>query len=188
MNQTDAMKVPDRAPAPTTPQPNIPTILWIAWFTGREMARRKWLLSLAMINLLPVMVVAAVRLWAGAEGFTAQVQLTGLSHDVYIRFLIPVMAMAVGIPATPSPVLNPWPLRISAMSLEDLNSLMGSSANSQILSLRSTIRSPFSSIQSSAIDFADDMIIWSSAVDLLFWVKGTALIPLPAEIMHDLTG
>ena len=99
MNQTDAMKVPDGAPTSTTPQPNIPTILWIAWFTGREMARRKWLLSLAMINLLPVMVVAAVRLWAGAEGFTAQVQLTGLSHDVYIRFLIPVMAMAVGIPA-----------------------------------------------------------------------------------------
>lgn len=99
MNQTHAMKPGSQMPAETNPQPTIPTLLWITWFTGREMARRKWLLSLAMINLLPVLVVLAVRLWAGSEAFTAQVQLSGLSHDVYIRFLIPVMAMAVGIPA-----------------------------------------------------------------------------------------
>ena len=99
MNQTNAMSPASAAKGGPDPQPTLPTILWIAWFSGREMARRKWLLSLAMINLLPVLVVGAVRLWAGGEAFTAQVQLTGLSHDVYIRFLIPVMAMAVGIPA-----------------------------------------------------------------------------------------
>jgi ABC-2 type transport system permease protein len=63
------------------------------------MARRKRLISLALINLLPVLVVGAIRIWFPGQGITAQMQLAGLSHDTFIPFLIPIAAMAVGIPA-----------------------------------------------------------------------------------------
>ena len=99
MNETKVIETGPVSVGDPLPRPNLSTILWVAWFSGREMARRKWLLSLAMINLLPVLVVVAIRVWIPSESFTAQVQLAGLSHDIFIRFLIPVMAMAVGIPA-----------------------------------------------------------------------------------------
>lgn len=81
------------------PLPTLGAILWLAWFSVREMARRRRLVSLALINLLPVLVVAAVRIWFQSEGITAQMQLAALSHDTYMTFLIPIAAMAVGIPA-----------------------------------------------------------------------------------------
>jgi len=74
-------------------------MLWLAWFSVREMARRRRLISLAAINLLPVLVVLGVRIWFRDSGFTAQMQLAALCHEVYIPFLIPIAAMAVGIPA-----------------------------------------------------------------------------------------
>ncbi len=79
--------------------PSIQAILWLAWFSVREMFRRKRLFSLAAINLLPVLVVLAIRIWFADEGLTAQMQLTSLTYGVFIPFLIPIAAMAVGIPA-----------------------------------------------------------------------------------------
>ncbi|MCK9995964.1 MAG: ABC transporter permease [Candidatus Krumholzibacteria bacterium] len=99
MNETKVIDTGPVSVGDPSPRPTLSTILWIAWFSGREMARRKWLLSLAMINLLPVLVVLAIRIWIPSESFSAQAQLSGLSFKIYIRFLIPVMAMAVGIPA-----------------------------------------------------------------------------------------
>jgi len=81
------------------PQPSLGAVLWIAWFSVREMARRRRLISLGLINLLPVLVVGAIRIWFPGQGITAQMQLAGLSHDTFIPFLIPIAAMAVGIPA-----------------------------------------------------------------------------------------
>ena len=72
---------------------------WLAWFSLREMVRRRRLFSLALINLLPVLMVAAIRIWFPKAGVTAQMQLAALSHDVFMPFLIPVVALAVGIPA-----------------------------------------------------------------------------------------
>ncbi len=85
--------------APPQPLPSLRAILWLAWFSFREMSRRKRLLSLAAINLLPVMVVLAIRIWFTDLEITAQMQLAALSYNVFIPFLIPVAAMAVGIPA-----------------------------------------------------------------------------------------
>ena len=85
--------------AEPTPLPSLNAILWLAWFSFREMSRRKRLLGLAMINLLPVLVVLAIRIWAPEGSGTAQLQLSSLTFNVIIPFLIPIAAMAVGIPA-----------------------------------------------------------------------------------------
>jgi len=74
-------------------------VMWLAWFSFREMARRRRLLGLALINLLPVLVVLAIRIWAPEGSGTAQLQLSSLTFSVIIPFLIPIAAMAVGIPA-----------------------------------------------------------------------------------------
>ena len=85
-----------RIPAPL---PSIQAVLWIAWFSLREMARRRRLISLGLINLLPVLVVAAIRIWFPGQGITAQTQLAGLTHETFIPFLVPIVAMAVGVSA-----------------------------------------------------------------------------------------
>lgn len=81
------------------PLPSLGAVLWIAWFSFREMGRRRRLISLGLINLLPVLVVASIRIWFPQEGITAQQQLSALSHETYITFLIPIVAMAVGVSA-----------------------------------------------------------------------------------------
>ena len=90
--------VSQTAAAPT-PLPSVRAVLWIAWFSLREMARRRRLISLGLINLLPVLVVAVIRVWFPNEGITAQLQLTGLTHEAIIPFLVPIVAMAVGVSA-----------------------------------------------------------------------------------------
>ena len=82
-----------------SPLPSLNAVLWLAWFSFREMSRRKRLLGLALINLLPVLVVLAIRIWAPEGADTAQLQLSSLTFNVIIPFLIPIAAMAVGIPA-----------------------------------------------------------------------------------------
>jgi ABC-2 type transport system permease protein len=99
MNESKAFHPGPVSTGEPAAQPSLSAILWIAWFSVREMARRKRLISLALINLLPVLVVGAIRIWFPGEGITAQMQLAGLSHDTFIPFLIPIAAMAVGIPA-----------------------------------------------------------------------------------------
>ncbi len=99
MNDTKAIHPGPAAVGEPAAQPSLGAILWIAWFSVREMARRKRLISLALINLLPVLLVAVIRIWFPDKGITAQIQLVSLSHDVFIEWLIPIAAMAVGIPA-----------------------------------------------------------------------------------------
>lgn len=81
------------------PQGSFAAAGWLAWYSLREMARRRRLVSLVLINLLPVLVVAAIRIWFPDAGITPQILLASLSHDVFMPFLIPVVALAVGVPA-----------------------------------------------------------------------------------------
>ena len=99
MNESKAIRPAPLSTGEPAPQPSLGAILWIAWFSVREMVRRRRLLALALINLLPVLVVAAIRIWFPGQGITAHMQLAGLSHDTFIPFLIPIAAMAMGIPA-----------------------------------------------------------------------------------------
>ncbi len=96
---TTAGPVDHPAPGPARPLPSLNAILWIAWFSFREMSRRKRLVSLGLINLLPVLMVLAIRIWLPEEGITAQAQMVALSTKAFIPFLIPVVAMAVGVSA-----------------------------------------------------------------------------------------
>lgn len=86
-------------PNDVRPQGSVSAAAWLAWFSLREMARRRRLVSLVLINLLPVLVVAAIRIWFPNAGITPQMLLASLSHDVFMPFLIPVVALAVGVPA-----------------------------------------------------------------------------------------
>ncbi len=95
---TNAVNPSQQTGAPTA-LPSLTAVLWLAWFSIREMSRRRRLFSLGAISLLPVMVVLAIRIWFPNEGITAQMQLASLSFEVFIPFLIPIAAMAVGIPA-----------------------------------------------------------------------------------------
>ncbi len=100
MNQPQ-MAAPPMADGHAEPRtlPSLQAVLWIGWFSLREMSRRKRLLSLGAISLLPVLVVLAIRIWFGDQGITPQLQLSLLTHKVIIPFLIPIVAMAVGVSA-----------------------------------------------------------------------------------------
>ncbi len=82
-----------------TALPSVGAVLWICWFSLREMSRRRRLFSLGAISMLPVLVVLAIRIWFGDQDLSAQLQLSSLTHKVIIPFLIPIVAMAVGVSA-----------------------------------------------------------------------------------------
>lgn len=98
MSETNTAR-PDALLPAAAPLPSLQAVLWLAWFSFREMSRRRRLFSLGLINLLPVLVVLSIRIWFPGEGITAQMQLASLTYEVFIPFLIPIAAMAVGIPA-----------------------------------------------------------------------------------------
>ena len=107
-----------------SPLPSVTAILWIAWFSLREMSRRKRLLSLGAINLLPVIVVLIIRIWYPDQGGTAQLQLSVLTHEVFVPFLIPIVAIFVGVSAIgeqieDGTIVYPWtrPVRRRAIYL-----------------------------------------------------------------------
>jgi hypothetical protein len=107
-----------------SPLSSLSAVLWIAWFSLREMSRRRRLLSLAAINLLPVVVVLIVRIWYPDQGGTAQLQLSALTHEVFVPFLIPIVAIFVGVSAIGEQVedgtiVYPWtrPVRRRAIYL-----------------------------------------------------------------------
>ena len=81
------------------PLPSLPAAAWIAWYSFREMARRRRLISLGLIMALPVMVVVVARLWPNGELITPELMIAGLAAQTYIPFLVPVVALAVGASA-----------------------------------------------------------------------------------------
>ncbi len=96
---TPATNAADQSLKDVSPQRSVPAAAWLAWYSLREMIRRRRLVALTLICLLPVLMVLAIRIWFSQAGVTAQMMLASLSHDVFIPFLIPVVALFVGVPA-----------------------------------------------------------------------------------------
>lgn len=81
------------------PEGSLKAVGWLAWYSIREMARRRRLVALVLMNLVPVLVVAAIRIWFPGVGITPHMVLSALTHEVFMPFLIPIVAMSVGVPA-----------------------------------------------------------------------------------------
>ena len=97
VNETSATTVTsDRDPRPL---PTLTALLSIAVYSVREMARRRRLISLGLLCLLPVLAVLVIRIFFPEEGVTPHQQLAALAHEIIIPLLIPVVAMAVGASA-----------------------------------------------------------------------------------------
>jgi hypothetical protein len=96
----------DRAAHLDTAPPPVGDVLAarvVAAATWRELARRKRLLSLGGLLLLPVLLLLALRIWAPAEA-PPDVLLPLLARYAFIPFLLPITAMAVGAPAISEPI------------------------------------------------------------------------------------
>ena len=90
-------------PATAAPLSDILATGVVAGATWRELARRRRLLSLAMLLMIPVLMLLAVRIWAPQDA-PPNVVLPLLARYVYIMFLLPITAMAVGAPAISEPI------------------------------------------------------------------------------------
>lgn len=88
------------APAPVS---DILATSVVAAATWRELARRKRLLSLGVLLLLPVLLLLGVRIWY-PDGAPPGVLLSLLARFGFIPFLVPITAMSVGAPAISEPV------------------------------------------------------------------------------------
>jgi len=88
------------APAPVS---DVLATSVVAAATWRELARRKRLLSLGLLLLLPVLLLLGVRLWY-PDGAPPGVLLSLLARFGFIPFLVPITAMSVGAPAISEPV------------------------------------------------------------------------------------
>jgi hypothetical protein len=75
----------------------------VAAATWRELARRKRLLSLAFLLMLPVVLLLAVRIWY-PDSAPADVLLSLMARYAYIPLLVPITAIAVGAPAISEPI------------------------------------------------------------------------------------
>ena len=72
---------------------------WIGVFSFREMVRRKRILSVGLLMLLPVVLVAAWRILDRDGVISAELLLANLSGMVYIHFMIALVSLAFGISA-----------------------------------------------------------------------------------------
>ncbi len=75
----------------------------VAGATWRELARRRRLLSLSLLLMLPVLLLMAMRIFSPGSA-PPNVALPLLARYVYIWFLLPITAMAVGAPAISEPI------------------------------------------------------------------------------------
>lgn len=96
MNRAKTAAVP-------APLPDLVAAGAVATATWRELARRRRLLSLGLLLLLPVVLLVAVRLWYPGEA-PAGLLLALLAGEIYIPFLLPIVAMALGAPAVSEPI------------------------------------------------------------------------------------
>lgn len=85
------------------PLPDPVAVVAVAAATWRELARRRRLLSLGALLLLPMLLLLAVKAWYPGQ-VDAEVLMALLASEVYILFLLPVTALALGAPAISEPI------------------------------------------------------------------------------------
>lgn len=93
-------RVRERAPKPLSDLTAIAVVAAGAW---RELARRRRLLSLSTLLLLPVLLLVALRLWYAGEA-PAGLVMSILARELFIPLLLPIVALAVGAPAISEPI------------------------------------------------------------------------------------
>jgi len=86
------------APALERPLPLAGSAFWIAWFSWREMARRRRLLAVGAIMLVPVVCTVIWRLAGDLQAFPANVMLANLSV-LYLTLLTALVSLAFGLTA-----------------------------------------------------------------------------------------
>lgn len=85
-------------PALERPLPLAGSAFWIAWFSWREMARRRRLLAVGAVMAVPVLCSALWRLLGDPDVFPANVMLANLSV-LYLTFLTALVSLAFGVTA-----------------------------------------------------------------------------------------
>jgi hypothetical protein len=88
---------------PPAPLPDMLATSVVAAATWRELARRKRLLSLALLLALPVALLVVVRVWY-PQAAPPELLLPLLARYGFIPFLLPITAMSVGAPAISEPI------------------------------------------------------------------------------------
>ena len=88
---------------PPAPLPDLTCTMVVAGATWRELWRRRRLLSLGLLLLLPVLLLLALRAWYPGSAPVDAV-LAILAGELYIPVLLPIVAMAVGAPAVSEPL------------------------------------------------------------------------------------
>ncbi len=126
MNETNRSNVGAvQAPsASVAPLHALTALLWIAGYSLRQETRRRRLVSGRAITKLQVIGVLVIRLLYPDQGGTAQLQLSVLSQKIFVPFLIPIVAIFVGVSAIGEQVedgtiVYPWtrPIRRRAIYL-----------------------------------------------------------------------
>jgi ABC-type transport system involved in multi-copper enzyme maturation permease subunit len=89
------------APASTVDRPLSVwfSAFWIAYFSFREMVRRRRILSVGLLMLLPVVLVVAWRLLDKEGLISPDLLLANLSGMVYVHFMVAVVSLAFGLSA-----------------------------------------------------------------------------------------
>jgi len=81
------------------PLQTLPAAFWIGFFSFREMARRRRLVSLGVLMLLPALICLAWRTWDTDGLVSASLLLANLGGVFYVHFLVAIVSLAVGLSA-----------------------------------------------------------------------------------------
>ncbi len=95
---------PDAAPVAAASAQDRPLSLWfsafwIAFFSFREMVRRRRILSVGLLMLLPLVLILAWRLLDKEGLISAELLLANLSGMVYVHFMVAIVSLAFGLSA-----------------------------------------------------------------------------------------
>lgn len=72
---------------------------WIGWFSFKEMIRRKRIVSVGLLMLLPVILTVTWRALDSDGAISAQLLLANLSGMVYVHAMVAIVSLAFGLSA-----------------------------------------------------------------------------------------
>jgi len=94
----------EHAPAVSASEKDQPLTIWfsafwIAYFSFKEMLRRKRILSVGLLMLLPMVLIVAWRMLDKEGVISPELLLANLSGMVYIHFMVAIVSLAFGLSA-----------------------------------------------------------------------------------------